>query len=250
MKEENTDVNKNEEQFSDFIEAAAHDLTAPLRKLSVLIDRVFTKQAGQFDDSAKEYIHRIQSCIDEMRSLIDGLTELARAGSNTVPITSCDLNLVAKDVIKTLHEEIENKKAEIQTAQLPVLPGNLLQYKQLFTNLLENAIKFGKKNVPPKISITEDQISDEERKIVPFPDGNNYHKIEICDNGIGFNQANAEKIFEPFIRLHSKSEYEGNGLGLAICKRIVGNHRGIIYAEGNENEGSRFVLILPETALP
>ena len=115
---------------------------------------------------------------------------------------------------------------------------------------MENAIKFAKKNVPPKISITEDQISDEEKKIVPFPDGNNYHKIAICDKGIGFNQANAEKIFEPFIRLHSKSEYEGNGLGLAICKKIVSNHRGIIYAEGNENEGSRFVLILPETALP
>jgi len=242
-----TEIKTDREKFSDFVEAAAHDLHAPLRKLSVLIDRVFIKHADQFDEGAKEYVSRIESCIAEMQSLIDDLTELAKADINSESITACDLNLIVKHAMETMSEEIDRKHAEIQIGSLPLLHGNEIQYRQLFKNLLENAIKFSKKNETVKIDLLAEAVTRDEKNIFHLPEEKNYYKIEICDNGIGFNNAYAEKIFEPFVRLHSKSDYEGNGLGLSICKKIVANHNGIIYAEGNEETGSRFILILPET---
>jgi light-regulated signal transduction histidine kinase (bacteriophytochrome) len=242
-----TEIKTGREKFSDFVEAAAHDLHAPLRKLSVLIDRVFIKHADQFDEGAKEYVSRIESCIAEMQSLIDDLTELAKADINSESITACDLNLIVKHAMETMSDEIDRKQAWIRIGSLPLLHGNEIQYRQLFKNLLENAIKFSKKNETVKIDLQAEAVTRDEKNIFHLPEEKNYYKIIISDNGIGFNNAYAEKIFEPFVRLHSKSDYEGNGLGLSICKKIVANHNGIIYAEGNEEAGSRFILILPET---
>jgi light-regulated signal transduction histidine kinase (bacteriophytochrome) len=242
-----TNIKIDNEKFSDFVESAAHDLHAPLRKLSVLLERVFTKHGDQFDESAREYISRIENCITEMRSLIDGLAELAKADVNTITSSKCDLNLALKQVMETMSEEIERKQAYISVNSLPSVNGNEIQYKQLFKNLLENAIKFGKKNRPVKIDIQTKILSDEEKKLFYLLPGKKYYKIEIRDDGIGFNNDYAKKIFEPFVRLHSKSEYEGKGLGLSVCKKIVSNHNGIIYAEGIEETGSRFIVILPET---
>jgi signal transduction histidine kinase len=246
MEEANSEI-KNYSGLSDFVEAASHDLNAPLRKLSVLIDRVFTKYKGQFDEPAKEYITRIDSCIKEMRSIIDGLTEIARTDVKGMVFTECDLFLMAKQTLELMSDEIQEKQAEVHIDSLPVVYGNTIQYKQLFRNLLENAIKFGKKNEPVEIDISAELVKNDEKILSHFPNKKKYYKIQIIDNGIGFNQANAERIFEPFVRLHSKSEYAGNGLGLSICKKVVANHNGIIYAEGKENGGSRFTLILPET---
>jgi light-regulated signal transduction histidine kinase (bacteriophytochrome) len=241
------EIKTHKEQVSDFVEAAAHDLHAPLRKLSVLIDRVFAKHGNEFSDDAKEYIMRIDTCIEEMRSLIDGLAELARADGHPVEMNDCDLNEVVRKTKDMLKEEIREKQAKIEVNSLPVVKGNYVQYQQLFKNLLENAIKFSSKDVPPDICISSESIQRDEKMFYKLPLSKKYFKIEISDNGIGFNQVNAEKIFEPFVRLHSKSEYEGSGLGLSICKKITDNHHGIIYAEGEENKGSRFTLILPET---
>jgi len=242
----NSEGKISKDQFSDFLEAAAHDLHAPLRKLSVLIEMVFAKYASQFNEEAKEYITRIENCIEEMRSLIDDLTELAKTDV-AATITPCDLNLVVKQSLEMMREEIEQKHAQIHIDPLPIVQGNTVQYKQLFKNLLENAIKFNKKNASAEIEVRMELITDEKKILFGLPNGKTYYKIEIRDNGIGFNQAYAERIFEPFVRLHSRFQYEGNGLGLSICKKIVTNHHGIIYAEGNEKEGSLFVLILPET---
>jgi signal transduction histidine kinase len=235
------------EQVSDFVEAAAHDLHAPLRKLSILIDRVFTKHAEQFSADAKEYVTRINTCVEEMRSLIDGLTELARADAQTFAFVDCDLNSNVQQTLEMMNEEIQEKRAVIEINPLPVVKGNPIQYRQLFKNLLENAIKFSRKDMSPEICISSEPVQKDEIFFFKLPLNKNYYKIEVSDNGIGFNQVNAERIFEPFVRLHSKSEYEGSGLGLTICKKIADNHHGIIYAEGVENGGSRFTLILPET---
>ena len=235
------------DQVSDFVEAAAHDLHAPLRKLSILIDRVFTKHAEQFPADAKEYVTRINRCIEEMRLLIDGMTELAKAEVHAFAFVDCDLNIIIQQTLDVLNEEIKEKNAKIEVNPLPVIKGNHVQYQQLFKNLLENAIKFSRKDVSPAICISCEAMKRDEKFFFKLPLNKEYYKIEISDNGIGFNQVNAEKIFEPFVRLHSKSEYEGSGLGLSICKKIADNHDGIIYAEGEENKGSRFTLILPET---
>jgi len=241
------EIKTHKEQVSDFVEAAAHDLHAPLRKLSVLVDRVFTKHADEFSEDAKQYIMRIDTCIEEMRSLIDGLAELAKADGRVIEMTDCDLNDVVRQAKDILSEEIMEKQATIEVNTLPVVQGNCVQLGQLFKNLLENAIKFNYRDSSPDICVRSEAIERDEKMFYKLPLNKKYHKIEIIDKGIGFDQVNAEKIFEPFVRLHSKSEYEGNGLGLSICKRIADNHHGIIYAEGDENKGSRFTLILPET---
>lgn len=234
-------------QVTDFVEAAAHDLNAPLRKLSVLIDRVFSRHPEEFSADAKQYVTRINSCIEEMRSLIDGLTELARADADTFEYVDCDLNLVMQKTLEMMSDEVNEKKAKIEVGPLPLVKGSFVQLQQLFKNLVENAIKFNNKSVSPEIRITSEPVESDEKIFLNLPLSEKYHKVEIRDEGIGFNQANAEKIFEPFVRLHSKSEFDGNGLGLSICKKIADHHHGIIYAEGEENKGSRFTLILPET---
>ncbi|SRR6266487_5798137 len=247
MEESNTVIKNNEERLSDFVEAAAHDLHAPLRKLSVLIERIFTKNSNQFDEHAREYITRIETCLEEMRSLINGLTDLAKADTQTSIVDVCDLNLVIKQTLESMKEEIEEKQVQVHISFLPVVRGSMVQYKQLFKNLFENAIKFSNKDIPIKIDIKTESITGKEKTEFNLSPDKKYYKIEISDNGIGFNPVYAKKIFEPFVRLHSKSRYEGNGLGLSVSKKIVTNHQGVIYAEGNEKEGSRFVLILPET---
>jgi signal transduction histidine kinase len=241
------EIKTHTDQVSDFVEAAAHDLHAPLRKLSVLIDRVFTKHNDEFSDDARQYISRIDTCIDEMRSLIDGLAELAKADARIIDVTDCDLNEIVRQTENLLNDEIREKRAQIEVNTLPVVKGNYTQYRQLFKNLIENSIKFRRNQVSPEICISAETIGKNEKIFLKLPVDKKYFKIEISDHGIGFNQVNADKIFEPFVRLHSKSEYEGNGLGLSICKKIIDNHHGIIYAEGDENEGARFTLILPET---
>jgi light-regulated signal transduction histidine kinase (bacteriophytochrome) len=247
IEELNSEIKAYKEQLTDFVESAAHDLHAPLRKLSVLMERLITKHEPLFDTDAKEYVNRIQTCITEMKSLVDGLTELARVDAETTGFTACDLNVIVKEMLEMMSEETKGKNAVINIGHLPVIQGNAFQYRQLFKNLFENAIKFNKKNIPDRIDIKTGLITAEEKNLFNLENQKKYYKIEIADNGIGFNQNYAEKIFQPFVRLHSRSKYEGSGLGLAICKKIVMNHKGIIYAEGNENKGSRFVLILPES---
>jgi len=243
----NAELKTYKEQFTDFVEAAAHDLHAPLRKLSVLIERLTSKYHLQLDDGAGEYINRIQTCIGEMKSLVDGLTELASANGQVAEIEPCDLNLIVKRELDLMNDEIEEKNLQVTVGSLPVIKGFGFQYNQLFKNLLENAIKFGKKDSSVKIDINAEVANDEGKRLLELASEKEYYKIEISDNGIGFNQEQAEKIFLPFVRLHPRSEYEGSGLGLSICKKIVMNHNGRIFAEGNENIGSRFILILPET---
>jgi light-regulated signal transduction histidine kinase (bacteriophytochrome) len=162
----------------------------------------------------------------------------------------CDLNDVVQRALRGMDEEINDEKAAVILGPLPAVQGNIVQYEQLFKNLLENANKFRKKSVPLQINIAEDMITDDDKKNFDLSPDKKFHKVEIRDNGIGFNQAYAEKIFEPFVRLHSKADFEGNGLGLSICKKIVANHYGTIYAKGSENIGSSFILFLPETPIP
>ena len=125
--------------------------------------------------------------------------------------------------------------------------GDAEQYCCLFKNLLENAIKFSKKDSVPNIQIRSSVVSPEEKDQFNLEGDRLYYKIEITDNGIGFKKDYTEKIFRPFVRLHGKSQFPGNGMGLAICKKIMNVHHGIIYAESLENEGARFTLVLPET---
>jgi len=239
-------VRPAEEKFYEFIESAAHDLQAPLRKISVLVDRAFKKDETKFDTATKEYIRRIESCVHEMKVLLDGLVELVKADASAELDEICDLDKIVRETVENMSEEINDKRVLVHIDPLPTLRGSQILYTEMFKNLLGNAIKFMKTDIDSNVQIKATMVTDDERNKFHLA-AKKYYRIEIMDNGIGFDSSNEKKIFEPFVRLHARSEYEGNGLGLFISKKIVARHNGIIYAEGNEKHGARFILILPET---
>lgn len=242
QKATDTLLNCKKEQ-EEFILIASHDLQAPLRKLSTFVERL-TNKIKDLPDEARTYTERIQIAVTNMRSLIDGLAALSEVTELGRKFEKCDLNELVQDVVKNMQLQ---EKENISYANLPVIEGNCTQLKHLFQNLIDNAIKFQKKDSPLQIIINSKEINAEEKKNFDLPANKTYYKMEIADNGIGFEDQYSERIFKPFQRLHGKSEYEGNGLGLAICKKITENHNGIIYAKGDNVEGARFILILSET---
>lgn len=234
----------SEKDYADFIDMAVHDLDAPLRKLSLLVGMLMDKLSP--DKDTQVYIERIENCVGDMRSLIDDLSVLAKVSSGKREYTSCKLNSIIEQSLEDL-SLASKEKAIINKYSLPEIEGDAEQYYCLFRNLLENAIKFCKKDTIPQINIQSSVLNGNEKDHFALPPDRLYYKIEISDNGIGFKKEFSEKIFRPFVRLHGKSQFPGNGMGLAICKKIMNIHQGIIYAEGMENEGARFTLVLPET---
>lgn len=244
---QNKSASNYQKDYAEFIELASHDLDAPLRKLSVLVERLINK-IDPVDDIAG-YITRIQTTLSDMRSMIDDLSLLAGVTTLAPKNDTCSIDDIVRETIEELLPQEKDRKNVKITSALPVVQGNNIQYKQLFKNLLRNSILFGKSETMSAIEILSEVLPVEEKKYFNLSENNTYFKIIITDNGIGFRQEYAEKIFQPFIRLHGKSEYPGHGIGLAICKKIVENHQGTIYAQGNTNEGARFTLILPQTII-
>jgi signal transduction histidine kinase len=230
-------------RFEELIHLASHDLDAPLRKLGVLIERLTAKIDPTGDGAV--FVPRIEANIRDMRAMIDGLTKLASidiAG----PSAEVDLSELVQQVIAESRRVHAGKNISLKINSLPSIKCDTLSIRILFTNLLENAIIFSQ-NEQAFIQISAEEASSDEVKSLSLQNGIKFYKITVLDNGIGFDQQDAEKIFRPFVRLHGKSAYPGSGLGLAICKKIVENHHGIIYAEAAEKEGARFILFLPQS---
>ena len=235
-----------ESEYMDFVDLAAHELDAPLRKLTILTERLTSKfDAVTQDKEIQPYLERMQHCISDMRCLIDELSVLGQVVSNSRQHASCNIETIIQQSLQSLIP-LHLKKSGVTISSLPTIEGNGEQLTRLFRNLFENAIKFSKTDAAAEIIIQSSVLSDSEKDYFKLQQEKKYHKIEIADKGIGFKNEDAEKIFRPFVRLHGKSKFPGSGIGLAICKKIMENHGGIIYAEGSEHEGSRFILILPE----
>jgi signal transduction histidine kinase len=239
-------LERYKEEYAEFIDIAAHNLDAPLRKLSVLIERLTSKQNGKEEDM-QGYTTRIKTALDDMRSLIDSLATLSRVTTASLKIDNAPLETIVEHEWRELKMMMRDKFAILTTASLPTIDGDALQYRHLFRELLENAMRFSRKDKRLEINITAQPMSGKEKSVYGLRAGTEYYKIVCQDNGIGFRQEYAEKIFRPFVRLHGKSEFPGNGIGLALCRSIVDNHRGVIFAESEENEGARFTILLPQT---
>jgi light-regulated signal transduction histidine kinase (bacteriophytochrome) len=237
-------LNNDKKEYIEFIESAIHDLDAPLRKLSFFSEKLSQKLKNVSQDGVQEYLSRMQSCVSDMRMTIEGLSVLTQVTTDSTEMIACNLENIAKEAWKDLQQYAEEKKAIINFNPLPVIEGDPNQLRQLFKNLFENAVKFGKNGIPVTIDVRSGIANAEEKEQLGLE--GSYYEIEISDNGIGFRKEYAEKIFKPFVRLHGRSEFPGNGLGLAICKKIMENHRGVIYANCIENSGACFVLILPK----
>lgn len=247
MAEQVIELNRSNQELEEFAYVASHDLQEPLRKISTFISRIQSKFGEVLQAEGTLYLNRIMVATDDMRALIDNLLDFSRIIRIDHKFVSTNLNTVLKDVCQDLELIVEETGTTINVAEMPAkvqgVPGQL---KQLFSNIISNAIKFRKADVPPQVDIiTEDIAAEEAEKYKLVPD-KKYYKITISDNGIGFEDEYAEQIFKIFQRLHGKSEYPGSGIGLAICKKIVDYHQGRIYAENVVGKGARFSIILPE----
>jgi len=179
--------------------------------------------------------------------LIDNLLEFSRTSRHSQPFIEVDLGEILKEVESDLELKIEETNAQIKSNSLPVIEAIPTQIRQLFTNLLVNSIKFRQKDVPPEINIHCEILSHDEKEMLSLERDQKYFKIEVKDNGIGFEQEFSSRIFQIFQRLHGKSEFPGSGIGLAICKKIADNHHGKIFAVSENNHGATFTILLPET---
>lgn len=236
--------NKNKE-LEQFTYAASHDMQEPLRKVETFSSMLMKLHNDQLDDKGKSLVTKISSSVHRMKSIIDDLLNYSHQTAEAQVFTPVNLNKIAEEVEDDLELVISEKKATIVKDVLPVINGVPGQINQLFFNLFSNALKFSKPGIPVRIQIKYSQPSKEESSVKGLYTHQPYIKISFTDNGIGFDQEYAEQIFSLFKRLHAKTEYEGTGIGLGLCRKIVLNHKGAIWAESEKDKGSTFHILLP-----
>jgi light-regulated signal transduction histidine kinase (bacteriophytochrome) len=231
-------------ELDRFAFMASHDMQEPLRKIRTFSDLLSVKHDAQLDNEAKAKIKIIQKAAERMQELIKDILTFSKVSSEKEPFVITNLTTLVQEVLEELGASIQDKKAKIDVNSLPTILANPVLMKSLFLNLIGNAIKYSKPGVLPVIKISCDDVPVDPK----MPGGrlqSKYHRIYIRDNGIGFDQKYAEQIFDMFKRLHVHTEYEGTGIGLALCKQIMEKHNGYISAVSAENEGATFIVSLP-----
>ncbi len=240
------ELNRSNRELEEFAYVASHDLQEPLRKISTFIQRLQIKFANKLGDDGNLYITRVVAACENMRKLIDNLLEFSRISLNNPPPQEVDLSMIVNQVMEDLDLIIAETNTTITVSPLPAIEAISSQMLQLFVNILNNAIKFRKEEVPLLLNIQSRKLKSKEKEKYQLLPEITYYLITIEDNGIGFEQQYAKKIFQLFQRLEGKSEYPGTGIGLSICKKIIINHKGIIFADGEPGKGATFSIILPK----
>ena len=238
----NAELLKSNRDLEQFAYVASHDLQEPLRKIQTFA-QMLSDHTGDPEQS-KKYQEKINQSSARMKQLIQDMLNFSRISNSEDAFVPTDLNEVLENLIIDFELLLREKEAVIHHPRLPVIPGIPLQLSQLFSNIINNSLKYTERK--PVITITCDLLTEADVKSYPKLDKNiPYYKIQFTDNGIGFEPQYSEQIFAIFQRLHGKQSYSGTGIGLALCKKIVENHNGIIYAEGQLNEGATFTIIMP-----
>ena len=235
-----TDLNENLTQSNSELEKfayiASHDLQEPLRKIQAFGDRLHSTLDSNVNEKALDYVDRMQKSSTRMRDLIDDLLKFSHVGTHKYNLRELDLNQLLASVTDDLQVAITEKNAQLTIENLPQVLAEKNQLYQVFLNVIGNALKFSKPGLAVEIKVYA---------AAAVVDGQEFWQITIEDNGIGFDQQYADKIFEIFQRLHGRSQYEGTGIGLAVCKKIIDRHNGKISVESELGKGSRFILLLP-----
>ncbi len=240
-------LKRSNAELEQFAYVASHDLQEPLRKIQTFGNRLIVKHKSSLDDDAKFIIDRMQSAAERMQVLINDLLTYSRiVNTGARKLERIDLKKSLDNVLDVLSDVISAKQAKITFDNLPAVLANQTQMEQLFQNLLTNALKFVSPDRQPVIEIKYSLVEGKQiHHVKPMDEIKSFHKISFKDNGIGFDEQYAEKIFVIFQRLQGKSEYSGTGIGLAMCKKIVVNHDGYILAKSKIGKGSEFIVYLP-----
>lgn len=246
LEENNKELKYINTELESFNNIVSHDLQEPLRKIQMFISRLEEKEFDSLSQQGIDYFSKIRIAANRMQTLLIDLVDYSRTIKGDKFFVETDLNTILKETVQDLATNIEEKKAIVTIGNLPKINAIPFQIKQLFINLVSNSIKYSKDNVPPQIRIYSNEITDEELIDYKIANKEDYYKIVIEDNGIGFKQEYAEKIFLLFKRLETDPKYSGTGLGLAICNRIVDNHKGFIKVKSSPNEGAKFYIFLPK----
>lgn len=230
-------LERTNQQLEEFAFIASHDLQEPLRKIQAFSDRVLARYREQIDPDGQNYLDRMNNAAHRMQGMIEDLLALSRVTTQAHPFTEVDFNRLASEVISDLDLRIERSGGRVEVSPLPVVSGDEKQFRLLLQNLIVNALKFQQPGTAPvvRISAQVEQADGRAPEVV----------IRVEDNGIGFDPKYAERIFHPFQRLHGLGQYDGTGMGLAICRKIVERHGGSIHAESQPGEGATFIVTLP-----
>jgi light-regulated signal transduction histidine kinase (bacteriophytochrome) len=244
--ENNNQLEERNRELASFNYIASHDLKEPLRKIQMFSDRLMDIERSRLSEESWKHLIRIHQSAAHLQDLIDALLDYSRTGGNDSSFEDVDLKLILEGVLIELKESINERKAVIRFTNLPVIKAIPYQIRQLLWNLVSNALKYSKEDAAPVIDIAAMKISSGIMQETGRSRYEYFWKISVTDNGIGFDQEYSEKIFELFQRLHDKDRYPGTGIGLAICKKIVQNHNGVIRVMSRRDKGSTFEVYLPE----
>lgn len=231
LKKKTEELEQSNKDLEEFANAVSHDLKEPLRMISTFLEFLDEEYSDTLDNQAKEYINHALKGSDRMKHLIEDLLEYSKTGSANFSVEEIDLNILINEVLENLQLMISEKHVKLDIAELPPITANKAQVSTLFQNLISNAIKYCNKTPEVKIA---------------YEDSGLYYIFYVEDNGIGIDEYYRDYVFQIFNRLHSKKDFPGNGIGLAICKRIVKNLNGSIWLESKKGEGSKFSFKVPK----
>jgi len=246
LQQMNRELERSNNELQQFAYVASHDLQEPLRKIMTFSDRLQQHFGNALSEKGNGYVEKIIDSSKRMTRLIDDLLNFSKITRQTEPFKRTNLNTIVKNVLGDFDEIMKDKKAKVEYKELPVIQAIPVQMEQLFHNLISNGLKFSGKAKQPLITITARPL--DKKHIDRFPQLNvdtDYYEIIVKDNGIGFDEEYADQIFVIFQRLNDKQEFPGTGIGLALCRKIVNNHNGEIFAQSKEGKGAAFHVVLP-----
>jgi PAS domain S-box-containing protein len=233
----NAELERSNRALQDFASVASHDLQEPLRKIQAFGDRLAVRCADQLGEPGRDYLGRITSAAGRMSVLINDLLAFSRVTSKAKPFARVDLNTVAREVVGDLEARVRQTGGRVEVGELPAVEADPTQMRQLLQNLIANGLKFHRKGEPPRVRVSGEAAGG-------------VYRLTVSDNGIGFDEKYLPRIFDVFQRLHGRDEYEGTGIGLAICRKIVERHGGTITAHSRPGQGATFVVTLPMRPAP
>ena len=241
------ELTRSNAELEQFAYIASHDLQEPLRKVQAFGDMLATQFRDVLPDEGRDYLQRMQGAAKRMQGLINDLLNYSRVKSKAQPFVPVKLNDVIHLVLADLEARLRETSGRVEFGELPTLEADPTQMRQVLQNLIGNALKYHHRDIPPVVTVRSEQLDPQQGLCPGSGAAVQCVRLTIQDNGIGFEEKYAERIFAPFERLHGRSEYEGTGMGLAICRKIVERHGGTVNAHGVPNQGATFLVVLPLT---